>query len=141
MEQFDVNGLPSYSWLPAYAETEGMCSEYSCKIVCNFKIFVFSENNQNRSSRNILETILEETSDEESLQDVWPLYDENSCSSECESVIRVDILQGNTINRFSKIIFSNFFFFSIYRSRHNIGERLHLSRQTAKTRKFGFIPV
>lgn len=74
-----VNGVP-YSWLPAYGEAV--------------------ENNQ--SNRNILETILEETSDDEDSSGRWNNVSNSwNSDSESQSVIEVDINQGKLIKIFS----------------------------------------
>lgn len=81
-----VNGVP-YSWLPAYGEA-------------------IESNNQNNRS-NILETILEETSDDEdsgrwnNIGRSWTTSDSNS---ENQSVIEVDVNQGICLNYKSKIL-------------------------------------
>lgn len=74
MEQNDLaNGMP-FSWLPAYGETV-----------------------ESAANRNVLETILEETSDDENNSDRWNNVN-NSCSSltnsDTQSVIEVDLNQG-----------------------------------------------
>lgn len=77
MDQNDLaNGMP-FSWLPAYGEAVDP-----------------------QSNRNVLETILEETSDDEN-SDRWNNAN-NSCSSptnsETQSVIEVDLNAGKTHN-------------------------------------------
>lgn len=74
MEQNDLaNGMP-FSWLPAYGEAV-----------------------DSSANRNILETILEETSDDEDTSERWNNLN-NSCSSptnsETQSVIEVELNGG-----------------------------------------------
>lgn len=78
MDQNDLaNGMP-FSWLPAYGETA-----------------------DSSTNRNVLETILEETSDDDENSEIWNNVN-NSCSSqsnsETQSVIEVDLNQGTYLN-------------------------------------------
>lgn len=77
-----VNGVP-YSWLPAYGEAV--------------------ENNQNSRS-NILETILEETSDDED-SGRWNNVGRSwNSDSEGQSVIEVDVNQGKVFYNLALVI-------------------------------------
>lgn len=75
MSQNDVGSVP-FSWLPAYGEAVEQALS---------------------ASRNILETILEETSDDEDSSEIWNNsgdWETSNSGSVSNSVIEVDLTQG-----------------------------------------------
>lgn len=78
MSQNDVGSVP-FSWLPAYGEAVEQALS---------------------ASRNILETILEETSDDEDSSETWNNsgdWETSNSESISNSVIEVDLNQGLSI--------------------------------------------
>lgn len=96
MEEFDNNmtEFSPFTWQPVYSD--GSAGE-----IMDFSATIEQQNNLS-TSRGILETIVEETSDDEDnhFSGKWSRNSDSfsSGSSETGSVVRVDVVQGNTFN-------------------------------------------
>lgn len=138
MEEFDNNmtEFSPFTWQPVYSD--GSAGE-----LMDFSATIEQQNNLS-TSRGILETIVEETSDDEDnhFSGKWSRNSDSfsSGSSETGSVVRVDVVQGEKIIillsfRTNNQLLMVFFIFRT-RQRCNVRTRFHLSAQTTTTRVY-----
>lgn len=89
MDEFEnMSEFSPFTWHPVYTDTNGEMSEFNATI---------EQQSQLSTSRGILETIVEETSDDEdnNLNGKWSPDDSfSSGSSETGSVVRVEVVPG-----------------------------------------------
>ena len=89
MDEFDnMSEFSPFTWHPVYTDATSEMSEFNTTI---------EQQSQLSASRGILETIVEETSDDEdtNLNGKWSPDDSfSSGSSETGSVVRVDLVTG-----------------------------------------------
>lgn len=92
MDEFDnMTEFSPFTWQPVYGDENGDMMDFNLSI---------AEQSQLSSSRGILETIVEETSDDEDHQfsGKWSPDDSfSSGNSETGSVVRVETTQGNLL--------------------------------------------
>lgn len=127
MDDFEnMTEFSPFTWQPVYSDgTSGELMDFN----------VIEHQSQLSSSRGILETIVEETSDDEEnglYNGKWSGSDSFSSgsSSETGSVVRVDLAQGmlnNKIHIYNGQSIFNFLMFCHFRSRRNVRARFYLS--------------
>lgn len=128
MDDFEnMSEFSPFTWQPVYSDgSSGELMDFNA-----------IENQSHLSnSRGMLETIVEETSDDEEngLYSGWSGSDSfSSGSSETGSVVRVDIANGGCSSNLSRIKLELAFYFRSRQPRRNLGARFHLSAEAPST--------
>lgn len=131
MDEFDnMSEFSPFTWQPVYSDgSSGELMDFSATI---------DQQSQFSASRGILETIVEETSDDEEnglYSGNWSGSDSfSSGSSETGSVVRVDVAAGENFKFISCTLINHsiIFHFRSRHSRHDFGARFHLPAKASQ---------